>query len=998
MNKLLLFVNLIVLLVVVSCVDNTFMDNRTPVIEGVPTTVQLTFESEDSYVVTRSEQNASTEKRVNNLYVFVFDANGDVHFQGFFNSGNISYKNSDHSKGSVSFETTSLSGATIVGIANLVTATTSTAYNITETELDAIKKLSDLKTLVMTMNSSSVLRGGLFMMTGYAKDEDGHTIVDITDNELGAATGYSLQLERTDAKVRFEVRAVAPTDKKWTNFSFTPTAWTVKQVPLQSLLLPSDEEDGALDAGGEDEDYFTSATSDFDASYREMSSDGKSALYVGGYFVFYMPENRKIVTDEQKIAAIPGDEKKTYSLRGKVGDDGQFVYAPLHSTYVEISGQLSYFDENDRLVYANIKFTIHLGYKDKDPNDYQTLRNHSYTYKITISGVEDIKADVEDDKDVPGYDGEVVESFQNSFEFDCHYDRRLIKLNKSGFQKDVGALYWGVSTPFSKGIHKLDDDIPLAMRDYRWIKFAINKQYNVDSLHLVKYPGDQNYVDPYPLNSSSNADYSSPYYSPNGDGYSPGTENARLLDVDQLMRLLEVEANKTNPESDLFDQWGNVHVTAFVDENVYIYNPTLENPALNMSLWKEMAETDARQLYIIVDDVSYSGDGQSVVIKAQYSFRQRSVRTIYNVKSDAVVSGWGLESVMETGRLGAHNVSGSNSTRNGLLNTVEYMLGTNYANNKNLKWTEILGTKSPYELNGEQTAMRACLLRNRDLNGDNIVDYNEIRWYLASIDQLTDIYIGEYALDELSRLYPREAMDRENQIRWHYISSSVRTYTEGSGYWQTKYEPWIIWAEEGASRGGTGGSKDDDNKTNTKFSYRCVRNLGLSVDDPKKTPDDFVSVSDVNGGKLIDLSKMNVQALRSIKEVSFLPSHNERDKNNMPYVKFRILSQSYPSDAQTWKYFQTYTDYQTGYRIPNQRELLIATTRIDKSWWYNNNSKSYPFYMCQTAFSLKGESSTSEPYSDAREGFYWDSSSGNFILQNSTKETGYVRPVQDVAE
>ena len=47
-----------------------------------------------------------------------------------------------------------------------------------------------------------------------------------------------------------------------------------------------------------------------------------------------------------------------------------------------------------------------------------------------------------------------------------------------------------------------------------------------------------------------------------------------------------------------------------------------------MSLWKEMAETDARQLYIIVDDVSYSGDGQSVVIKAQYSFRQRSVRTI----------------------------------------------------------------------------------------------------------------------------------------------------------------------------------------------------------------------------------------------------------------------------------------------------------------------------------------------------------------------------------
>ena len=60
------------------------------------------------------------------------------------------------------------------------------------------------------------------------------------------------------------------------------------------------------------------------------------------------------------------------------------------------------------------------------------------------------------------------------------------------------------------------------------------------------------------------------------------------------------------------------------------------------------------------------------------------------------------------------------------------------------------------------------LLRNRDLNGDNIVQPNEIRWYLAAIDQLVDLYIGEYALDDASRLYPQNPADRDYQTYWHY--------------------------------------------------------------------------------------------------------------------------------------------------------------------------------------------------------------------------------------
>lgn len=131
--------------------------------------------------------------------------------------------------------------------------------------------------------------------------------------------------------------------------------------------------------------------------------------------------------------------------------------------------------------------------------------------------------------------------------------------------------------------------------------------------------------------------------------------------------------------------------------------------------------------------------------------------------------------------------------RNGRENCLTWLVGK--------KWTEILNTSDHYGLNDNfNTAAYACLLRNRDLNGDDIIDANEVRWYLAAIDQLTDIYLGEYALDDESRLYPADPKFRpgtsEAKPYWHYTSSSAN----GD-------DPWVLWAEEGASRGSYGDSK-----------------------------------------------------------------------------------------------------------------------------------------------------------------------------------------------
>lgn len=920
-----------------------------------------------------------------------------------FNDGlNPEGDNLSNGKGTLDFVCGSLQGASIVAIANITTNSTGTAYNVTSAQLDEINDLNTLKQFVMTMNSQSVYRGALFMMTGYAEDnESGSTSIDIVGSEQGEELNYTIQLKRTDAKVKFIVKTDPPSEKNWSNFSFLPKEWTVKRVPLQSYILEAETGDYESD----DAIYFNTSATPFE----EITPNATDAnLYDGGSFVFYMPENKK--TPLQSVSDYA--QRDAWDTGKGLDDNGNrtFANANANSTYVEMTGTLSYVDNDNMLVNADVRFIIHLGYmtsyKDKDgqtinvplnPNDYDTKRNSFYTYNVTIRGVNDIIVEVTNGTDGrPGYEGDVVYSTTDIFEFDSHYDRRLIKLNKKAIGTD---MKWSVNTPFSRGIHDATDDdknIEESMRDYRWVKFAINADYGVDNEHFVKYPGDQNYNDPFPMTGTANNE-SAPYYT--------SYPNARLLDVNQLIRRLQAEAEDPNSTifyTDTEDKETKVAITVFVDEHLYFNHPIDNTPGEdNRSLWKLTTDKEDRQLHIIAQGSQMSPDGNSSVVNSTFTFKQRSISTIFNVDKTELTTAWGLESVMETGRmqcgLDNRNIQIETDSRNGRLNTLNIILGPNHTNT--LHWTDVLNTDDHYALNSNyNNALYACMLRNRDLNGDNIIQANEIRWYLAAIDQLTDIYLGEYALDDKSRLYPSNPADRDNTVRWHYTSSSLTATWHWGGIWGEdyySYDSWVLWAEEGASRGMQSSSKTYNGEL---YSYRCVRNLGLSLDDPDEVPTDLISYKDEGSGfYLIDATNLNIKARRTNYEVSPLPLHNEREANNLPYGKFRMHSSLFPTPESSWgrknyhewQWYQTFDGYPAGYRIPNQRELLILSSRLPEDVWNDE------LHMCQTAFSMDGQN----PYNENRDGFIWKPSTKEFFLQNNPNtEKGYVRPVQDVQE
>lgn len=997
------------------CTFDERLTSSDRIVEGVPTTVNINFGIDGGQVYTRAEENPSVnESRVSNLYVMVFDSDGNrvsttnndgVETAFFYEpQGGLIVNPGSPVTGSVSFNVPSMTGATVVAVANISEGGVTTVYTLSKATLDDITTLQGFKDLVVPA-MESVIRGNNMLMSAMAEN------VTISGPEQDATMDCDLVLRRIDAKIKV-VLTSSPSNSAWTDFSFQPKTWRVRRVPGQSRLVPFDNpaakagpwaeigtgSTSAWDANGS---YFD--TREFEFEDLESEDRDNTLYYSGGSFSFYMPENRKVA--KKSVSE--------YALREKRAADGTFEYANDNSTYLEITGYISYKD-GGQVINAEVTFYVHLGYakSDMNPNpdlnDYDTRQNGSYTYNITVTGVNNIVVEVEQgDENRPGYEGDVVVS-ADVIDVDAHYETRILDIPLSS---PFETMTWGVRTPFSSGIYSGSGVPGPGVKDYQWIKFAINRHFNVSHGYYVTFPGDGRYE---PGREWTMEEI---------DAAAANPSKRLLLDIDQLIKYLKAKY-EAGDISSLIASGTSEHIciTAFVDEYLYTSDPegnvTSSTPEL---FWKKCVDTDDRQLHILTPSGDmYSADGNSSKVTSLHTFTQRSIRTIYNKNAgdDVLRTAWGLETNSGWGstttgeRLEPGDVSRGSSTRDGRANSLQWMTGS---------WNTYVDFTTNSLRGNYNSAAYACLMRNRDENGDGRIDNTEVKWYLAAIDQLTDIYIGEWALNEASRLYPQNPANRPGGKNpyWHYTSSSA----DGSN-------PWVFWAEEGASRGTFTGDKGSLALNGESYSYRCIRNLGVD-DKSDYTIEDIQDIvffepgsPDASGNYVFNLSRMNPKSLRGY-TASPLESHNETEEWNLPYEKFEVDAATVPSpsyerayrilegyylaftNSYNWLTYQPYTADEIycpdGYRCPNLRELLLMSTRLPESTWPNYvieaeglgiarpRVESKAMYISKTAFSMCGNS----PYTSVRRGYIYDAQSRKVFLQNNDDERGYLRCVKD---
>lgn len=876
--------------VLFSCTDDDLVKKGNKVVEGIPTEVKLSFAATTpTHLETKSALLTEEEFRVSNLYLFVFNAETGKKEYGHLFTGDelgiTSQKQADGSgetKGEITVEL--LSGAKrIYAIANVPNESSISSL---KTSLDEISDVNGLLSNEVSLIQQTYLRSsGNLLMTGVygGTSTNGGCTIDPAGTQLEA-----ISLKRVDARITFNIGIEnGSTEKK-----FTPKKWQVFNLPKHISLVSKES-----DIASSQDEYFGMNEP---VSFETTTTSGQSS------FTFYMWENRKS-TQNLTVYQEREMQDKTTSDPNHSGYvvNGAFVNAPANSTYVVLTGDYyEKYTENGvtKERTADVTYTVHLGYAKTIngylANDFNTERNTTYIYNVSIKNVNDIRLEVTSFKEgesvepSPGAEGNIVET-DKFYPLDAHFEQDIIVFNQNAIEGKAG---FKLKTPFQEGYFSIDGAAgsqPIsAAKDYKWV-------------HFIRHEKNKRGI----------------YKQDNYQAYKPKD----VMDIAALLSELK--------EPGTYDSNGNAVYTMFVDEFYYQSNPMRDGAGTDASLWKKFVNQPNREMHILCN-TEYSQDRESSLTTSSIMISQRSIKTFYNENASGLSTAWGIETINETGKLtppddnpwNRGNLDKSNGRWNFFSQT-----GIN-----NQDWDDYISTKVVSNGNHLKSGLSAgtklvwaCLQRNRDENGNGAIDATEVKWYPASINQYTDIWVGKDALPVEAHLFPNGSNEY-----WRYLSSNGKEFYAEEGAAINDYK--FLYANS------LNGVSDP-----TQYDYRCVRNLGMSDDKPSNAstdvPQDYVSSYD-NGRILYPY--INGAALRGEQDVQKgeFAVHTELDPANRPYVKGFEYKATENMSMKYWKALNDEvsagsspcakynTGGETGWRLPNERELSLMSSRLSVGW------------------------------------------------------------------
>lgn len=842
------------------------------------------------------DPNDDNERAVENLRIYIFSkATGNLVGYKYFSKDDLTFTDDSSQPGydrtaTVSNIPTSTGEVYIYAIANARTSqykvTDNAILDIDESNLSHLTRETFLSATCTRQLGSINPADNRFVMSGFANNGDPVTIA----RKDGTTQQAEITSPTDDDHKRVKLYKILSknkiTVKTEGNVTFKPEYMEIHNVPQVYGLMRGNNV----------------ASSGFETFDRIIWSENS--------YQCYLPAN--VQTTTATPTSFNDREKNTYDAGKKT-----FVNAPENATYVVIHGKYQGGD------YAgDLSYTIHLGDFTHNKADFSVAANSNYEYTLTIKGVNNFIAESQKiaGADDPGSEGVVIFKGTDILEVDCHYEARVMKFSMSELNDIINVGKYGyilkIQTAFCETISMIVDG---EGRIYDAAEFKTQSNPTV----LTTVGADGMPVDASRILISGDVDFDWVRFVKNTGEYSatpssspgcmvssshaisdvcayPGKDNTQTI-FEFLRDLYKAGKKQT---ASYFNATGlSVYVTCFVDENYY--------PKKN---WTEYVnKSEPRRMYF-ANELFVSADGQSSFARAKYVVSQKSIWTFYEL--DPTLKPFGLESVSEEKVQGVDVVKGTNSLEepwDGRASAI--------SNNKN-KGFYASSTKSTGKQDIYTGAYKACMSRNRDENGNGTIDENEIKWYLASVDQYKGMWAGEEAFDTDARLF------KATESEWLALKKAF-----GNGV-DAKLSPWhyftcssanTFWAEEGCATG-----------TNSSATMvRCIRTL-VSNSDGLESAETYYSYKD----NIVEL-KLNDVALRTHQSGGFQTYFERGKDSNKLYKKFKIASSNLPnkypkeqviSSAKGSGFINSTDDvcqkaagYGGSWRVPNQRELSIMS-------------------------------------------------------------------------
>lgn len=849
-------------------------------------------------IVVNSRATPQEERHLDNLYIYIFDGNGNLKgYKDIEGADILNQETSSSNKKQITGIKTRSGESYIYAVANISTGLypVETSNNTVEANKLPIHlneetaraggydfTLDQLKALTFKRSDTSIDITSAFLMSGAVKEGNP---VNITTAGAIAGDDYAIRLSRIVSKVKFTIKAANTTG---VTRSFKLDTYDIMNIAVDGSLV------GKIDGNNRNKTINVNNNIGNTVRPNDVENDAQ-------FFEVYLPENLQDAVHNVTTQEAREDDSQSIPK--------EFTNAPAKGTYVVLKGKYEE-TKSGTTKSADVTYYVHLGDCTRDKNNYDVERNCKYTYNITVAGVDKIivEATKEEGKELqPGAEGVVLEygATGKNMTLDSHYEYMVMRF----YQKDIQALqaagkgyYYQV---YALGDHTDVINVGAETKgsknnvDTSWIQFAIKCSRDRSS---STYSADK-------TNRGTACSY-------------PGTQNENdLYTVEKFLKYLYDNAESTSIWTGSDSKGNYVDATCFISENYY-----------EKLTWNQYVNEVDKRAFYVANEVETSNDGRSVYAKTQYGLTQYNIQTFYDRNKAESITAYGCETINdEEGKDFSVKGGGSQTASN----------GTDPWNGRSNMLEDINKESDTWKtLKDNSSLIKACMSRNRDLNGDGKINDDEIRWYAPTISQYIGIWIGEEIMSGESKLFNKK-------------TSTLKGESDRMLYYSSTYDQNTYFSEEGLAT-------NHNSSSYPPKLVRCLRNLKSNDVGYDKIPNTYYTYE----SSVVTLNNVDEKALNTSGDQGELREHTERSALNKPAKKFKISNEKYYGERYKdwlgkWHWtgvtptqehvvdgtFTCYNYYEEGdkkWRVPNQRELSVMYL-VDKDKIKNT--------YCRTKFS-----------------------------------------------